>query len=374
MKRGLVAFCGMAYRDENGIDRAVESVLNQTYKDIRLYIACGEATVERIRSYEKKDSRVRTCFFPEKERSTAFCSTLEIIKKDAPEYYANLDVDDWYQTDFCEKMVTFTQRYQTDITIGGYNEIGSDSKVVETHIPEEELVCGVQETQKYFLLYERYILTVWGKLYRMKLFENFEQSSRPLQEEYGSYGGDTLLNYCVFPNAKKIGFVRSAVYNYQRGDSSITRVVKAGRINAPAFLRRAAVDYLDKVGDMDHVNRYYLWLKYGEDVWVTLDMILKSRMQMNDKFEMVHALLSQEELYMLYELTFPVRADSLQEKYLRLLFESETKFAQDQLFKLILLLYPDIILTESETAYEAFDLISERKNACVAERKRSIGI
>ncbi len=119
-----------AYNAEKYIGTAIESILNQTYKDFEFIIVndCStDNTLRIINDYAKKDKRIRVISNKENQK---IAKTLNIGLKEAKgEYIARMDADDWSYPDRLEKQVTFMEKNPNIVLSSGNMEI-CDSKLV----------------------------------------------------------------------------------------------------------------------------------------------------------------------------------------------------------------------------------------------------
>lgn len=100
----LITVIMPAYNAGKTIGRAIESVLNQTYKNIELIIV-NDGSTDKTSEFvgEYGDSRIRLIEQANKGLSGARNAGLEQMNG---EYVAFIDSDDWYETDYVEKMVS----------------------------------------------------------------------------------------------------------------------------------------------------------------------------------------------------------------------------------------------------------------------------
>jgi glycosyltransferase involved in cell wall biosynthesis len=108
-----------AYNTEKYISEAIESILNQTFRDFEFIIIddCStDGTWEIIQEYAKIDNRIIAL---RNEKNLKICKTLnrgiEIAKG---KYIARMDADDWSYPDRLEKQFKFMEE-NADIAISG---------------------------------------------------------------------------------------------------------------------------------------------------------------------------------------------------------------------------------------------------------------
>jgi len=113
-----------AYNTEKYIGEAIESILNQTFKDFEFIIIddCStDNTWEIIQGYVKKDERIIVL---RNKKNSKICKTLnrgiDIAKG---KYIARMDADDWSYPDRFEKQFKFMENNPEVVISGGTMEV-----------------------------------------------------------------------------------------------------------------------------------------------------------------------------------------------------------------------------------------------------------
>lgn len=113
---------------------SIDSILNQTYQDLRLLIgvdgAVGDGLREVLHGYET-DTRVKIFWFKENRGLTAVLNNLlEEGKKQQPKYFARMDADDMSKTDRFVKQVNYLEAHpELDVIGGAIEEMDYDGKL-----------------------------------------------------------------------------------------------------------------------------------------------------------------------------------------------------------------------------------------------------
>lgn len=127
-----------AYNAEKYIGEAIESILNQTYKDFEFIIVndCAtDSTKAIIEEYAKKDKRIRLINNPENLKVAKTAN--RGIEAARGEYIAKLDTDDWSYPYRLEKQVAFLDSHPDVVLLSGNMEICDGNMNVKntTHFP-----------------------------------------------------------------------------------------------------------------------------------------------------------------------------------------------------------------------------------------------
>jgi len=120
----LVSVVMPAYNSEKTIGEAIESILNQTYKNFEFIIindGSTDKTLEIIKSYAKKDKRIIVL---DNEKNFGIPKTRNIaLKKSKGKYIAIQDSDDISLSKRLEKQAEFLERNPNVGVVGSFMEI-----------------------------------------------------------------------------------------------------------------------------------------------------------------------------------------------------------------------------------------------------------
>ncbi len=117
------------YNGEKYLSEAIESVLNQSYKDFELIIiddASTDSSKEIALSYQKNDGRIKVT---ENKYEKGLAGALNTgIDASSSDYIARTDADDINKIDRLETQLKFLEKNKDiDIVGGGYHTFGSDN-------------------------------------------------------------------------------------------------------------------------------------------------------------------------------------------------------------------------------------------------------
>lgn len=117
----LVSVIISTYNGEKYIKKAIESVLNQIYKNIELIIVddCStDKTLEIISEYHKKDRRI--IILKNETNMGSYKSLNKAIRTSKGKYIANLDDDDfWIDSKKIKKQTEFLEKHNDYGLVGG---------------------------------------------------------------------------------------------------------------------------------------------------------------------------------------------------------------------------------------------------------------
>lgn len=198
------------YKVEKYIERCLNSILQQTFKDFEIIIvndASPDRSPEIAEIFAKADHRIR--IFDNEENSGAAWSRMVGYSNARGKYITFCDPDDFLPADALEVLHTaMTQDLKADICMGEYQRVFVDGS--KSNIFKNELKYGNDKwsVAKSALKYEIPHF-LWNKMYKIELFKypmitykNFSKSS------------DEFLFFQILQNCEKVIKVNELVYYY----------------------------------------------------------------------------------------------------------------------------------------------------------------
>lgn len=121
------------YNSEKYIGKCLESLANQTIKEIEVIIVndgSTDHTAEIIEQYEREhDLRIRLFY---RENAGQAAARNFAIAKAAGSYIAFMDSDDYVDSDYLQKLYDTARQYQSDVVTCGYRSVKPDGTVLRT--------------------------------------------------------------------------------------------------------------------------------------------------------------------------------------------------------------------------------------------------
>lgn len=212
------------YNGEKYIEKAIESVLSQSLKDIELIVVndgSTDNTGDILNSYQ--DNRIRIINQENKGLGASRNIGMEHAKG---EYLGFLDADDWLVENMCETAYNEAKSKNTDITmfqIVNYDE--STSRKYESHwfnlknLDEsfDNRVFKADETKD--VLFD-FSVSACQKIYKTIFLKSIDAK---FPERI--YFEDMPFFYYVYLNARRISIIRKQLYVRRKHDDSITEKV-----------------------------------------------------------------------------------------------------------------------------------------------------
>ena len=232
------------YNVEKYLNRCIDSLLNQTIKEIEI-IAVNDGSTDSsyrvIKEYEKKDQRIKVINKLNGGVSSARNLGINIA---TGEFIGFVDPDDWIDNCMYESMYNEAIEHGANIVMCSYiREFGSHSKEKIFNMPQKvhysgndikdnimrRLIGPINEEISNPELLDAWG-TVWSKLYRADLLFQHKLNFTDLKE-IGT-NEDSLFNIEAFYYAESFVFLNVPYYHYWRNnDSSETSNYKPNLMN-----------------------------------------------------------------------------------------------------------------------------------------------
>ena len=216
------------YNVENYIERCLNSLVNQTFKDIEIITINDGSTdksLELLNKYAKEDIRISVIDLG--DEGVSYCRNLGIEKANG-KYIMFVDSDDWIDSSMVEVMYKKAEENKLDLVMCSYiREFKDHSKEKIFNLPQEiiykedkvknellrKLVGPIKEELSNPEMLDA-LGTVWGKLYRADILKENKIKFVDLKK-IGS-AEDTLFNIFTFNYLKKVMFLNKSMYHYWR--------------------------------------------------------------------------------------------------------------------------------------------------------------
>ena len=238
---------------ENYIKRCLDSLVNQTFKDLEFIFIddCGtDNSIKIVEQYAIKDSRIKiikndTNIGPGPSRNKG----IEIAKG---EFLSFIDADDWVSLDWYDALYHEAQKNDVDIVKGDMkwvDESGNDITPKTYKYTNDRVKARIVNGEP---LYRALKTTHWSMLYSKYLFE--DKNIR-----YGNmlYGEDSLFLMRVFLMEPKIVFCDIVFYYRLIRSDSLTANVNFEKYTESLKSLEERIRHMKKIGFKDE---YYVYL------------------------------------------------------------------------------------------------------------------
>ena len=199
------------YNTEQYLKQCLDSIINQTYKDIEIIVVNDNSTdssYDIIKEYAEKDNRFVIVNLEEKkEQGNARNKGLEIA---GGEYITFVDSDDWVRNDFIEILYKEIEKSNLDVVSASqyfYDNLQKkiiDIKTVSAKILNKRDIETLLIPKKDF-----FIIPVWQKIYRKQFLYDNKIKFKLCWHEDNIFLFETLIK------TTKIRFTDDKIYFYR---------------------------------------------------------------------------------------------------------------------------------------------------------------
>lgn len=212
----LISIIIPVYKVEKFLNRCVESVVNQTYKNLEIILVddgSPDNCPKMCDEWAAKDSRIKVIHKQNDGLANARNSGIEIFTGD---YVIFIDSDDFLELDMVEFLLNLSVKYDADISRCGFY-FNYENGSCETELKGEPQILILNRDERIIDLVTSGLGgTVWNKLYKADIIKaNFYNKKDGCSE-------DILYNYRVYKQIDKTVFYDVPKYHYVIRDSSIT--------------------------------------------------------------------------------------------------------------------------------------------------------
>ena len=196
-----------AYNVEKYIGDCLESIINQTYKNIEVIVindGSKDNTFNVIKSYAEKDNRIKAIDQKNQGVSATRNNGIELA---AGDYFTFFDSDDYIPKSAIEALVNEAEKTKVDIVVANFSKIKNGKEL--SKLKKIEKICAKEEALEE-LFNEVYInCSVWNKLFKREVFgtEKYDKTLKVAE--------DFDFLYRVMKHADKVAInTNETVYHY----------------------------------------------------------------------------------------------------------------------------------------------------------------
>ncbi len=234
----LISIIVPIYNVEEYLEKCVDSILNQTYKNLEIILVndgSSDDSINICNRYEKEDSRVKVIHKQNGGMSDARNTGMKIA---SGKYIGFVDSDDYIKEDMIENLYNLLQKNNADISICAY-ELLDKNKTPSVKLNGEVYsfnnIDAIQE-----LLKSKFITShCWNKLYKKQLWEN-------VQFPIGRKFEDMAVMHLVFEKAEKIVYKNEIEYYYIKRSNSIMKSISDKLVNDLREMSILREEYIKK--------------------------------------------------------------------------------------------------------------------------------
>lgn len=232
------------YNVENYIDRCIESIVNQSLKDIEI-ILVDDGSPDRVpaicEEWKQRDSRVKVIHKSNGGLGMACNSGLEQANG---KYIAFVDSDDWIELDMYMTMYSIAEKYNAEMVFSGIQRVDANGKVsllnqAETmkiyasHPEIQSLMLNMIASEPSSQIERKVAMSAKVILYKKN---HIQKNNVRFESERQFISEDLLFNLDCLSKASCVVEIPKTFYNYYCNTSSLTNKIRIDRFEKTCIL------------------------------------------------------------------------------------------------------------------------------------------
>ena len=225
--KNLISVIMPVYNAEKYVKRALDSILNQTLREIEVLCVDDGSTDQSLgicQEYAAKDSRIKV--FHKENSGSGAARNVGLRHADA-EYITFIDVDDWIEPEMYAILYSQAVSCNADISIIGYTkDTGALSEEMVNKQSIEKCIYTSEELIRYAFIrdeYKNFGAYVWNKLFKRSLL--LEKENEILFDEKPIRGDDVHFYAQAALRAKNAVYSDKCMYHYVQREDSFTHAI-----------------------------------------------------------------------------------------------------------------------------------------------------
>lgn len=229
--KNLVSIVVPVYNVEEYLNRCIESIVNQTYKNLEIILIDDGSTdscPQMCDDWAKKDNRIKVIH---KENAGAGMARNTGIDSVTGDYIFFIDGDDYVSVHLVEKCIRCVENQDADVVIFGHYDVFEDEKIVEKNINTKYSSFNNKsirsELLPAMLTYKfGFGMSVWGKMYKAQTVKNLNIR---FVSEREIFSEDVYFTIEFLADVNKAIILNDNLYYYSVRENSLSRAFNPNR-------------------------------------------------------------------------------------------------------------------------------------------------
>lgn len=262
----LISIIVPVYNVEDYVRKCLDSIINQTYKNIEIIIVNDGSTDNSLKickEYSKKDNRI---ILIDQNNQGLSSARNNGIKKSHGQYIGFVDSDDVISPYMYEYLYKAIKEDNSNISICDYTNFDKKEPSFDKEYTNYKLT-NIEALQE--LMIDKKITNyAVNKLYLKSLFDDIEY---PIGKKFE----DIATTYKLFKKSQVISFVDCKLYGYYQREGSITK--KYNKDSTRDFIESVSNRYNDLYNYNQNLNDYLTMNRTNYTLRYFLDIVLYKR-------------------------------------------------------------------------------------------------
>lgn len=227
------------YKVEKYLDRCVESIVNQTYKNLEIILVddgSPDNCPAMCDAWAKKDERIRVIH---KENGGLSSARNAGIDESTGDCIFFLDSDDYIRNDCLDVMLSRLEKDESEMCISNVQMVDEEYSFIGTPEPKKDEIISKEKAFSRLGTSEgEYYVISCAKLYKKFIFEEVRFPESKLHE-------DEFVYYKIIDKCNIISIVSDSLYFYLKHKGSITGCISKKRLDAVEAFYYQALFFLE---------------------------------------------------------------------------------------------------------------------------------
>lgn len=215
------------YNVEKYLNRCLQSIINQSYKNIEIILVNDGSTDNSLQiaeEEEKNDSRIK--IITQKNQGLSMARNTG-IQHATGEYICFVDSDDFVHKDYVKCLIENLEENDSDISVCDYLYINEKDETWSKKNKVEKIFSNLEAINDLLVGNQETEVMAWNKLYKLSLFKE-----NNIFFPKGKLHEDNFTTYKLYYYAKKISLIPDKLYFYlQRTDSIMGKKFNIKRLD-----------------------------------------------------------------------------------------------------------------------------------------------
>ena len=298
MAQSLVTIIVPIYNVEKYLDRCVQSVVSQTYKNIEIILVddgSPDNCPTKCDEWAKKDSRIRVIHKQNEGLGMARNTGIDNAKG---KYVFFFDSDDYVDVEIVEKCVLSAEKYSSDAVVYGRCDVYEDGRIVKKELNSTKSIFIDQDIINELLpamfTYDMgFGISAWGKMFSLEVFKRFDMrfaSEREIISE------DAYFALEFFSRISVVSIVNESLYFYYKRADSLSRSFREDRFEKINVFYKTSINYINMKNLPGKVIAHFT-VRYHMYVISAMKQLLASDWAKVEKKTHLNAILRDETLH-----------------------------------------------------------------------------
>ncbi len=216
----LISVIVPVYNAEQYLERCVNSILDQTYKNLEIFLVddgSPDRSGDMCDEFAQKDNRIKVIHKENGGQSTARNAALDVM---TGAYVGFVDSDDWIEPDMFERLMLLVQEHDAQIAVCGVQCDWNDGKTIYCNA-DYPRCQDIEHWTKIDALRELALNTKilnapWNKLFESRIFDGLRMRVGWVFEDF------EIMPKCV-ERADRIVYDPAPLYHYIMTEESTIR-------------------------------------------------------------------------------------------------------------------------------------------------------